>query len=779
VSVAVGGSDHINTSAGPTALSLSLLNQAVTVQYASGVWVVSGGDIPLTQLDARYSSAGSASTLVSPPTGTAATDRAAIVAAITSVAGMGGIVQLRAGVYLTDQTILVPGGVTLQGVGFDYVTVTTAPARGTVLQAAPGLATPVVKMGANATSTASGDVSPVVQNLSVDAAGVAPTAIWTVSRRCYIRNVVAWRGTSVTVNMEGQNSYLMDSVIGSNSAGSSVRVANADVKVLRNQIREGGTEQLLLEGTFAGAEISGNHMYGISASGSNRPDIRINASAGSRNVRIVDNTIEGTAGPNIHLAVGAGADLANLIVTGNMFYAVNTGTGTTPVILMVNSGTIGGTVTGNSAAWTSASTSTYKAFIEQTGAGSNSLVVVGNNATDCDAFAIGFTPKVQRGNVLSTASSTSVSESGSRVTFSGDGTTTSFTFPHGLYGMPLAVAITPGSAAAAAPFYWSANTSDITVTFVSAPAAGTSNVVLGWTAAIIGSADGVAPTTPGTPTATAGTAQNALTWTASTDTVGVVGYRVYRSDAPTTILGTASSNSYTDATAVPGTAYTYKVAAYDAAGNMSAKSAASNSVTAAAAAAPFVTDSFTMANGGLTSHTGETGATWAKNGAYATTASAFSIANNRAYSSGTTSAYYYASGTPSTADYAVEGDIYVASLLTGTSCGIAGRMDTAAATAYVMRYAVSSAQWQIVKLVANTSTTLASYVPAAPPTVGGSTHIKLVMAGTTLTGLIDGAAVLSASDASITAAGKAGLAHTGAVSASATTGLHIDNLVAA
>lgn len=56
VTISLGGSDHFNTTTGATTGTLSLLNQAITLQYAasSAVWVVSGDDLPLSQLDARY-----------------------------------------------------------------------------------------------------------------------------------------------------------------------------------------------------------------------------------------------------------------------------------------------------------------------------------------------------------------------------------------------------------------------------------------------------------------------------------------------------------------------------------------------------------------------------------------------------------------------------------------------------------------------------------------------------------------------------------------------------
>ena len=77
------------------------------------------------------------------------------------------------------------------------------------------------------------------------------------------------------------------------------------------------------------------------------------------------------------------------------------------------------------------------------------------------------------------------------------------------------------------------------------------------------------PTAPtnvkaGTPTATS----VPLTWTASTDNVGVMGYDVYRNS---TKVGSTPSPSYAASGLNCGTTYTLAVAAYDAAGNRSAQ----------------------------------------------------------------------------------------------------------------------------------------------------------------------------------------------------------------
>ena len=82
--------------------------------------------------------------------------------------------------------------------------------------------------------------------------------------------------------------------------------------------------------------------------------------------------------------------------------------------------------------------------------------------------------------------------------------------------------------------------------------------------------DGTAPSTPASVKAlVAGTSQVALNWTASTDNVGVTGYRVYRDGA---LVGTTPDPHYLDGGLVAGSSHTYQVRAFDAAGNVSAAS---------------------------------------------------------------------------------------------------------------------------------------------------------------------------------------------------------------
>ena len=73
-----------------------------------------------------------------------------------------------------------------------------------------------------------------------------------------------------------------------------------------------------------------------------------------------------------------------------------------------------------------------------------------------------------------------------------------------------------------------------------------------------------------------------LLWAPSTDNVGVTGYDVFRNGA---LIGTAVGTTYQDTGLTASTSYSYSVAAFDAAGNVSGQSASSNVTTLAASGA--------------------------------------------------------------------------------------------------------------------------------------------------------------------------------------------------
>src|SRR5581483_4884057 len=99
--------------------------------------------------------------------------------------------------------------------------------------------------------------------------------------------------------------------------------------------------------------------------------------------------------------------------------------------------------------------------------------------------------------------------------------------------------------------------------------------------------DTTPPTAPGSLTAAAaGSSQINLAWAASTDDVGVTGYRVERCQGAGCTsfaqIATPAGTSYGDTGLAAGTSYSYRVRAADAAGNLSAYSATASATTAPA-----------------------------------------------------------------------------------------------------------------------------------------------------------------------------------------------------
>ena len=91
--------------------------------------------------------------------------------------------------------------------------------------------------------------------------------------------------------------------------------------------------------------------------------------------------------------------------------------------------------------------------------------------------------------------------------------------------------------------------------------------------------DTSAPSVPSGLSATSiSSTQINLSWTASTDNVGVSGYRIYRNG---TQIATTAGTSYSNTALTASTAYSYTVSAYDASNNTSAQSASASASTQA------------------------------------------------------------------------------------------------------------------------------------------------------------------------------------------------------
>ena len=139
-------------------------------------------------------------------------------------------------------------------------------------------------------------------------------------------------------------------------------------------------------------------------------------------------------------------------------------------------------------------------------------------------------------------------------------------------------------------------------------------------------------TPPSTPTGLVATAisstQINLMWTASTDNVGVTGYKVERCSGAGCSnfaqIAASASNSFNDTGLAPSTSYSYRVRATDAAGNVSPASTPSSATTAASGGP--ISVAISPARGGIvitqtlsltanvTNDVGSAGVTWSTTG---------------------------------------------------------------------------------------------------------------------------------------------------------------------
>lgn len=139
-----------------------------------------------------------------------------------------------------------------------------------------------------------------------------------------------------------------------------------------------------------------------------------------------------------------------------------------------------------------------------------------------------------------------------------------------------------GSLDTASPYATSWNTTAAsngshTLRAIAKDAAGNSTTSANVTVTVSNTPDTTAPSVPGGLTATAiSSSQINLSWTTSTDNVGVTGYNVFRGG---TKIGTGATTSYGDSGLTASTSYSYTVAAFDAAGNTSAQSASASATT--------------------------------------------------------------------------------------------------------------------------------------------------------------------------------------------------------
>jgi hypothetical protein len=242
--------------------------------------------------------------------------------------------------------------------------------------------------------------------------------------------------------------------------------------------------------------------------------------------------------------------------------------GTSVTIGGANFGATQGTSTvtfgGVAAAATSWSATSIVAPVPAAATTGNVVVTVGGAASNGLSFTVPVpSPSITSLNPTSGAVGTSVTISGANFGAAQGSSTVKF-------NGTTATASSWSATSIVAPVPVGATTGNVVVTVGGAASNGVSFTL---------QADTTPPTVPTGLTASAiSSSQINLSWTASTDNVGVTGYNIYRGGSK---IGTTPSTTYQDTGLAASTSYTYNVSAFDAAGNTSAQSSTASTTTLA------------------------------------------------------------------------------------------------------------------------------------------------------------------------------------------------------
>lgn len=122
--IAAGGSDVFNKTGGVTSITLTTLNQAVNLEYYSGIWYVYAGELSLASLDLRYSPLAGSTSLVTVGTIGTGTWNGTIIAPQYGGTGVnnGSFTSTLAGNFVTAGAF----GLTLTQTGTTNVTLPTS-----------------------------------------------------------------------------------------------------------------------------------------------------------------------------------------------------------------------------------------------------------------------------------------------------------------------------------------------------------------------------------------------------------------------------------------------------------------------------------------------------------------------------------------------------------------------------------------------------------------------------------------------------------------------------
>jgi hypothetical protein len=187
----------------------------------------------------------------------------------------------------------------------------------------------------------------------------------------------------------------------------------------------------------------------------------------------------------------------------------------------------------------------------------------------------------------------------------------------------------------------------------------------------------------------------------------------------------------------------------------------------------FATDSFTGAAGTpLSAHTSDSGSTWSLHPSFSG-ATVLSGAGRVRSNTASPSVYIDSAG-PTAADYDISADVVPVGAYSTQTAGVVGRLDFSSCSFYGARYNCALDSWELYRVASGTYTALGT---AGSPVLSTTRRLTLRMAGSQITVLVDGAAVITKTDSVLGAPGRPGLWFVG--SSTNLSGPHLDNWQAA
>jgi hypothetical protein len=432
-----------------------------------------------------------------------ADNKTAINSFLTAIAGGRGLVP--PGIFLTSGQHTVPGASILEGSGYDYNAVDTPPQHGSVFQYAGTISSPAYffQLGSSGAGGA-GVNNAMLKGVAIDASNLCGSAVLATAIRCIVAETQVWRGSTNALQASGGAIWVVNSVLGQQNLGDVFYGVGGDVHIVASIMRDPGSGGACAHVRNVNDFLfNANHCWsgGSSVVSSSYPCNNIlidNTSAGSDvdNYVITGNLFDGVYGHAIVLNPTGGTSdrITAVTITGNSFFAVSGFPDNTFYAVYLNTSANnnirGLTIADNAIRGVEGGTNSWAGVLGWAGTGSVSQFSVANN-TGMGVRTIwpaGLRPDGGRhGNVFTLTCTTSASFGSSNdgaATFSGTGAQTAFVITHNLAAIPTKVTVSQGGTAAPGPFLVTFSTTQITVTFTTAPTSGTNNVILYWDAVI-------------------------------------------------------------------------------------------------------------------------------------------------------------------------------------------------------------------------------------------------------------------------------------------------------